>query len=117
MYGLPPVSTRTSTRFPNSTLFRACGRWLEGDFNLQGTSAFSGGIGERVAAPGVTLIDDGSILQRRGSLSIDDEGTPTQENILIEDGILKAYMQDRSEERRVGKECVSTCRSRWSAYH
>tara|TARA_Y100000815_G_scaffold265708_1_gene282947 strand:- start:4898 stop:6325 length:1428 start_codon:yes stop_codon:yes gene_type:complete len=83
-------------------LHEAVGHGLEGDFNRKGTSAFSGRIGERVAAPGVTVVDDGSIGERRGSLSIDDEGTPTQENVLIEDGILKGYIQDRLNARLMG---------------
>ena len=83
-------------------LHEAVGHGLEGDFNRKGTSAFSGRIGERVAAAGVTVVDDGSIANRRGSLSIDDEGTPTQENILIEDGILKGYIQDRLNARLMG---------------
>ena len=88
--------------WPGVLLHEAVGHGLEGDFNRKGTSAFSGRIGERVAAPGVTVIDDGSIADRRGSLSIDDEGTPTQENILIEDGILKGYIQDRLNARLMG---------------
>ncbi len=88
--------------WPGVLLHEAIGHGLEGDFNRKGTSAFSGRIGERVAAPGVTVIDDGSILDRRGSLSIDDEGTPTQENILIEDGILKGYIHDRLNARLMG---------------
>src|SRR6476619_4021390 len=75
-------------------LHEAVGHGLEGDFNRKGTSAFSGRIGERVAAPGVTVIDDGAINQRRGSLTIDDEGTTTRENVLIEKGILKGYLSD-----------------------
>ncbi len=90
--------------WPGIILHEAIGHGLEGDFNRKGTSAFSGRIGERVAAPGVTVVDDGSINERRGSLSIDDEGTPTQENILIEDGILKNYMQDRLNARLMGVE-------------
>ena len=81
--------------WPGILLHEAIGHGLEGDFNRKGTSAFSGRIGERVAAPGVTVVDDGSLGARRGSLSIDDEGTPTGETVLIEDGILKGYMQDR----------------------
>ena len=88
--------------WPGVLLHEAVGHGLEGDFNRKGMSAFSGRIGERVAAPGVTVVDDGSIADRRGSLSIDDEGTPTQENILIEDGILKMYMQDRLNARLMG---------------
>ncbi len=88
--------------WPGVLLHEAVGHGLEGDFNRKGTSAFSGRIGERVAAKGVTVVDDGSIADRRGSLSIDDEGTPTQENVLIEDGILKNYMQDRLNARLMG---------------
>jgi TldD protein len=85
-------------------LHEAVGHGLEGDFNRKGTSAFSGRIGERVAAPGVTVVDDGAIEQRRGSLSIDDEGTPTRRTVLIEDGILKGYLQDRLNARLMGME-------------
>ncbi|SFS05456.1 metalloprotease TldD [Sphingomonas jatrophae] len=88
--------------WPGVLLHEAVGHGLEGDFNRKGTSAFSGRIGERVAAPGVTVIDDGSIDARRGSLTIDDEGTPTQRNVLIEDGILKGYIQDRLNARLMG---------------
>jgi len=88
--------------WPGVLLHEAVGHGLEGDFNRKGTSAFSGRIGERVGAPGVTVVDDGSIAARRGSLSIDDEGTPTQETVLIEDGILKGYMQDRLNARLMG---------------
>jgi TldD protein len=90
--------------WPGVLLHEAIGHGLEGDFNRKGTSAFSGRIGERVAAPGVTVVDDGSIGERRGSLSIDDEGTPTRCNTLIEDGILKAYLQDRLNARLMGVE-------------
>jgi TldD protein len=83
-------------------LHEAVGHGLEGDFNRKGTSAFSGRIGQQVAAPGVTVIDEGAIEDRRGSLSIDDEGTPTQRNVLIEDGILKGYLQDRLNARLMG---------------
>ena len=83
-------------------LHEAVGHGLEGDFNRKGISAFSGRIGERVAAPGVTIFDDGSIYGRRGSLTIDDEGTPTQRTILIEDGILVGYMHDRMSARLMG---------------
>lgn len=88
--------------WPGVLLHEAIGHGLEGDFNRKGTSAFSGRIGERVAAPGVTVVDDGSIADRRGSLSIDDEGTPTRETVLIEDGILASYMQDRMNARLMG---------------
>ncbi len=88
--------------WPGILLHEAIGHGLEGDFNRKGTSAFSGRIGERVGAPGVTVVDDGSIPDRRGSLSIDDEGTPTGETVLIEDGILRGYMQDRLNARLMG---------------
>jgi TldD protein len=95
--------------WPGVLLHEAIGHGLEGDFNRKGTSAFSGRIGQRVAAPGVTVVDDGTLLGvigqgRRGSLSIDDEGTPTSETVLIEDGILKGYMQDRLNARLMGVE-------------
>ena len=90
--------------WPGVILHEAIGHGLEGDFNRKGTSAFSGRIGERVAAPGVTVVDDGAIPDRRGSLSIDDEGTPTRETVLIEDGVLKGYMQDRLNARLMGVE-------------
>ena len=90
--------------WPGVLLHEAIGHGLEGDFNRKGTSAFSGRLGERVAAPGVTVVDDGSLAGRRGSLSIDDEGTPTGETVLIEDGILKGYMQDRLNARLMGVE-------------
>ncbi|MBL8647664.1 MAG: metalloprotease TldD, partial [Sphingosinicella sp.] len=72
------------------------------DFNRKGASTFSGRLGERVASPGVTIVDDGSLEHRRGSLTIDDEGTPTGRTVLIEDGILKGYMQDRLNARLMG---------------
>jgi len=88
--------------WPGVLLHEAVGHGLEGDFNRKGTSAFSGRIGERVGAPGVTVVDDGTLSGRRGSLSIDDEGTPTQENVLIEDGVLKGYIHDRLNARLMG---------------
>ncbi len=96
--------------WPGVLLHEAVGHGLEGDFNRKGTSAFSGRIGERVAAPGVTVVDDGTMADRRGSLSIDDEGTPTSENVLIEDGILKGYMQDRLNARLMGVEATGNGR-------
>jgi TldD protein len=80
--------------WPGVLLHEAIGHGLEGDFNRKGSSAFAGRLGERVAAPGVTVVDDGTIADRRGSLNVDDEGNPTQRNVLIEDGILKGYIQD-----------------------
>ncbi len=85
--------------WPGILLHEAVGHGLEGDFNRKKTSAFSDRIGERVASPGVTVIDDGTLPDRRGSLNIDDEGTPTSRTVLIEDGILKGYIQDRLNAR------------------
>ncbi|RKF22566.1 metalloprotease TldD [Altericroceibacterium spongiae] len=96
--------------WPGVLLHEAVGHGLEGDFNRKGTSAFSGRIGEQVAASGVTVVDDGSIADRRGSLSIDDEGTPTGETVLIEDGVLKGYMQDRLNARLMGVEATGNGR-------
>lgn len=85
--------------WPGILLHEAIGHGLEADFNRKGSSAFSGRIGERVAAPGVTVVDDGTIQNRRGSLNIDDEGNPSQCTVLIEDGILKGYLQDNLNAR------------------
>jgi TldD protein len=88
--------------WPGVMLHEAVGHGLEGDFNRKKTSAFAGLIGQRVASPGVTVIDDGTLPDRRGSLTVDDEGTPSSRNVLIEDGILKGYMQDRLNARLMG---------------
>ena len=88
--------------WPGILLHEAIGHGLEGDFNRKKTSAFSELLGQRVASPGVTVVDDGTLMDRRGSLSIDDEGTPTSRTVLIEDGILKGYMQDRLNSRLMG---------------
>lgn len=88
--------------WPGVLLHEAIGHGLEGDFNRKKTSAFSGLLGERVAAPGITVVDDGTLHARRGSLTVDDEGTPTENTVLIEDGILKGYMQDRLNARLMG---------------
>jgi len=85
--------------WPGVLLHEAVGHGLEGDFNRKGTSAFSGRMGEKVAAEGVTIVDDGTIARRRGSLSVDDEGTPTEQTVLIENGVLKNYMQDKMNAR------------------
>ncbi|MGE4449174.1 MAG: metalloprotease TldD [Azospira sp.] len=90
--------------WPGILLHEAIGHGLEGDFNRKGSSAFSGRIGERVAAKGVTVVDDGTLPDRRGSLNIDDEGNPTRRTVLIEDGILKGYMQDSLNARLMGVE-------------
>lgn len=88
--------------WPGILLHEAIGHGLEGDFNRKGTSAFSGRVGERVASDLCTVVDDGTLAGRRGSLSIDDEGTPTQQTVLIENGILKGYMQDQLNARLMG---------------
>ena len=88
--------------WPGILLHEAIGHGLEGDFNRKGSSAFSGRIGERVAAKGVTVLDDGTIQDRRGSLNVDDEGNTSQRNVLIEDGILKGYIQDAMNARLMG---------------
>lgn len=88
--------------WPGILLHEAVGHGLEGDFNRKKASAFAGLMGQRVAAPGVTVVDDGTIPDRRGSINIDDEGTPPARNVLIEDGILTGYMQDRQNARLMG---------------
>ena len=96
--------------WPGVLLHEAIGHGLEGDFNRKGTSAFSGRIGETVAAKGVTVVDDGTLENRRGSLSIDDEGTPTNCTTLIEDGVLKGYMQDNLNARLMGEKSTGNGR-------
>jgi TldD protein len=88
--------------WPGIMLHEAIGHGLEGDFNRKKTSAFAGLMGERVAAPGVTVVDDGTLTDRRGSLTVDDEGTPTNRTVLIEDGILVGYLHDRLNARLMG---------------
>jgi TldD protein len=85
--------------WPGVLLHEAIGHGLEGDFNRKGSSAFAGRIGERVASPGVTVVDDGTLPGRRGSLTVDDEGTPTTRTVLIEDGVLRTYLQDSMNAR------------------
>ena len=94
-----PMTIVLGPGWPGILLHEAIGHGLEGDFNRKGSSAFSGRIGERVAAKGVTVVDDGTLFERRGSLNIDDEGNPTQCTTLIEDGILKGYIQDTMNAR------------------
>lgn len=89
--------------WPGILLHEAVGHGLEGDFNRKGSSVFAGRIGKRVASRGVTVVDDGTLPDRRGSLNVDDEGQPTQRNVLIEDGILKGYMQDSLNARLMGQ--------------
>jgi TldD protein len=88
--------------WPGILLHEAVGHGLEGDFNRKGTSAFTGRVGQRVASPVCTIVDDGTMPNRRGSLAVDDEGTPGQYNVLIEEGILKGYMQDKLNARLMG---------------
>jgi TldD protein len=88
--------------WPGILLHEAIGHGLEGDFNRKQTSAFSGLLGKRIAAPGVTVVDDGTLPDRRGSLTVDDEGTPTSRTVLIEDGVLVGFMQDRLNARLMG---------------
>jgi len=102
--------------WPGVMLHEAVGHGLEGDFNRKKTSAFAGLIGQRVASPGVTVVDDGVMQDRRGSLTIDDEGTPTNTTVLIEDGILKGYMQDRLNARLMGMRPTGNGRRQGYAY-
>jgi TldD protein len=100
-----PAGTMTvvlGSGWPGILLHEAIGHGLEGDFNRKGTSAFSQRIGERVASPGCTVVDDGTLPGRRGSLNIDDEGTPTQCTTLIEDGVLRGYLQDKLNAKLMG---------------
>ncbi|MHA6288961.1 metalloprotease TldD [Maricaulis sp. CAU 1757] len=96
--------------WPAVLLHEAVGHGLEGDFNRKGSSAFAGRMGEMVAAPGVTVVDDGTLAERRGSLTIDDEGTPTERTVLIEDGRLVGYMQDRMNARLMGHQPTGNAR-------
>ena len=96
--------------WPGILLHEAIGHGLEGDFNRKGSSAFSGRVGERVAAAGVTVVDDGTLLMRRGSMQMDDEGNPTQCTTLIENGILKGYLQDSLNARLMGEASTGNAR-------
>lgn len=96
--------------WPGVLLHEAIGHGLEGDFNRKGTSAFAGLMGERIAAKGVTIVDDGTLEGLRGSLTVDDEGTPTERTVLIEDGILVNYMQDRLNARLMGEKATGNGR-------
>jgi TldD protein len=98
-------------------LHEAVGHGLEGDFNRKGTSAFAGKIGQRVAAPGVTVVDDGTFPDRRGSITIDDEGTPSARNVLIEDGILTGYLFDRQNARLMKARSTGSGRRQSYAHH
>jgi len=103
--------------WPGILLHEAIGHGLEGDFNRKKTSAFSGLMGEMVASKGVTVVDDGTIADRRGSLTVDDEGTPSQQTVLIEDGRLVGYMQDRQNARLMGMEPTGNGRRQSYAHH
>ena len=103
--------------WPGVLLHEAIGHGLEGDFNRRKTSAFSGLMGQRIAAPGVTIVDDGTLPDRRGSLTVDDEGTPAQRTVLIEDGILVGYMQDRQNASLMGMKPTGNGRRQSHAHH
>ena len=109
-----PMPVVLGPGWPGVLLHEAIGHGLEGDFNRKGSSAFSGRIGERVASPLCTVVDDGTLPNRRGSLNMDDEGTPTQQTVLIENGILKGYMQDKLNASLMGQ--VSTGNGRRESY-
>jgi TldD protein len=103
--------------WPGVMLHEAIGHGLEGDFNRKKTSAFAGLLGQRIAAPGVTVVDDGTMPDRRGSLTIDDEGTPTERTVLIDDGILVGFMQDRQNARLMGMKPTGNGRRESYAHH
>jgi len=103
--------------WPGILLHEAVGHGLEGDFNRKKTSAFSNLMGQRVAAKGVTVVDDGTFADRRGSLTVDDEGTPTSRTVLIEDGILRGYLQDRLNARLMGMRPTGNGRRQSHAHH
>ncbi|MFO1284296.1 MAG: metalloprotease TldD [Burkholderiales bacterium] len=105
-----PMTVVLGPGWPGILLHEAIGHGLEGDFNRKGTSAFSGRVGERVAARGVTVVDDGTIAGRRGSLNVDDEGEATRRTVLIEDGVLRGYLQDRQNARLMGVACTGNGR-------
>lgn len=106
--GMMPVVLGSG--WPGVLLHEAVGHGLEGDFNRKGSSSYSGRIGERVASPLCTVVDDGTLASRRGSLNVDDEGNPTQRTVLIENGILKGYMQDKLNARLMGQESTGNGR-------
>lgn len=106
--GLMPVILGPG--WPGVLLHEAVGHGLEGDFNRKGLSAFSGRLGQQVAAKGVTVVDDGTLVDRRGSLTLDDEGTPSQCTTLIEDGVLVNYMQDKLNAKLMGMKSTGNCR-------
>ena len=103
--------------WPGILLHEAIGHGLEGDFNRKQVSAFSKLMGQQVAAPGVTVVDDGTLADRRGSLTVDDEGTPSQSTVLIEDGVLVGLMQDRQNARLMGMPATGNGRRQSFAHH
>jgi len=103
--------------WPGILLHEAIGHGLEGDFNRKGTSAFAGLTGQRIASPGVTVVDDGTLPDRRGSLTVDDEGTPTQRTVLIENGVLAGFIQDRQNSRLMGAASTGNGRRQSFAHH
>jgi TldD protein len=103
--------------WPGILLHEAIGHGLEGDFNRKGTSAFAGLTGQRIASPGVTVVDDGTLPDRRGSLTVDDEGTPTQRTVLIENGVLVGFIQDRQNSRLMGVTSTGNGRRQSFAHH
>jgi TldD protein len=109
-----PMPVVLGPGWPGVLLHEAVGHGLEGDFNRKGSSAFSGRIGEQVASPLCTVVDDGTLPNRRGSLNVDDEGTPTRQTVLIENGILKGYMQDKLNASLMGQ--ASTGNGRRESY-
>lgn len=114
-----PAGTMTvvlGSGWPGILLHEAIGHGLEGDFNRKGTSAFSGRVGERVASDLCTVVDDGTLANRRGSISVDDEGTPSQNTVLIENGILKGYLQDKLNARLMGVQSTGNGRRESYAY-
>ncbi len=111
-----PMTVVLGPGWPGVLLHEAVGHGLEGDFNRKGSSAFANRIGEKVASPLCTVVDDGTLLNRRGSLTIDDEGTPTSATVLIEDGILKGYMQDKLNARLMGVQPTGNGRRQSYAY-
>jgi TldD protein len=112
-----PMPVVLGPGWPGILLHEAVGHGLEGDFNRKGTSAFTGRIGERVASALCTVVDDGTMPGRRGSLNVDDEGTPTQRNVLIEKGILTGYLQDRLNARLMGMAPTGNGRRESYAHH
>jgi len=103
--------------WPGVLLHEAIGHGLEGDFNRKKTSAFAGLMGQRIASAGVSVVDDGTLPERRGSLTVDDEGTPSQRTVLIEDGVLVGYMQDRQNARLMGMQPTGNGRRQSFAHH